>query len=495
MTEPVTPKADRRVIDGEVVEPTAQAENEAITSESQASAGANARRRAHNRKQQTTESNSQEASKKDAPKTAGNKAKTPAMLSKPWVKKSILWGSFFIIVAAILFYTRPNMDWQIEHINRLQAQVAKLQETNKLLVDKIETQQTELDARISEVLSRPENQPLITKADLEAIKTDTKQQLTSLYEQVQTDLTAFNNQAETKLQALSEQAKTAMTPSDADLNALTAFQNKVEAQLSQVGEEIGQLFTFKQQQEQQAQQAVEKPETLPEENAPQNLTNMQIQQWVLEINNQWLLKGDAEITGTQLLAVEQALAITEMANKTEIARTIGQDLSAVKAYSEQSQQASQSVQENLKALSNLVNAIPQPEMVSKQTNAEPTTLANTSETDETQVTTSPLDLLLAKFTGLISVKKRESEAELSSVEGLLLHDVLMQRLALLVDRVHWAASIQSSSEIQKASVDVQAFIDLHFKAQSQAFEVVLVPLKSTVFSHRKPLAVVSVNAA
>jgi|GEM_PF-5627947 len=495
MTEPVTPKADRRVIDGEVVEPTTQAENEAITRESQASAGANARRRAHNRNQQTTEPNSQEASKKDAPNTAGNKATTLAMLSKPWVKKSIIWGSFFIMVAAILLYTRPNMDWQIEHINRLQAQVAKLQETNKLLVDKIETQQTELDARISEVLNRPENQPLITKADLEAIKTDTKQQLTSLYEQVQTDLTAFNNQAETKLQALSEQAKTAMTPSDVDLSALTAFQKKVEAQLSQVGEEIGQLFTFKQQQEQQAQQAVEKPETLPEEKALQNLTNMQVQQWILEINNQWLLKGDAEITGTQLLAVEQALAFTEMANKTEIARTIGQDLSTVKAYSEQSQQASQSLQENLKALSNLVNAIPQPEMGSQQTNAEPTTLANTSETDETQVTTSPLDLLLAKFTGLISVKKRESEAELSSVEGLLLHDVLMQRLALLVDRVQWAASIQSTSELQKASVDVQAFIDLHFKAQSQAFEAVLVPLKSTVFSHRKPLAVVSVNAA
>ena len=488
MTEPVTPKAERRVIDGEVVEPTAQPQTEKSSPETASTADANARRRAHNRTQQTSEPSASASSSTKNSKTSDNQAKKASVMSKPWVKKSLLWGSFFIMVAAILFYTRPNMDWQVEHINQLQVQVAQLKESNQSLAAKLEKQQAEMEARIAEVLNQPENQPLITQADLDAVTTDTKAQLSALYEQVQTDLTAFNNQAETKLQALAEQAKTALTPSDSDLSALAEFQQKVEGQLNQVGEEMSQLFTFKQQQEQKQPEVLAEPENVP------HLTSMQVQQWMVDVNSQWLLKGDVELTQSQLFALEQALAITDVANKTEIARTIGQDLSDIKAYSQQTQQASQVVQKNLEALTRLVNAIPQPSMQREQALAD--SVSQTQEASQaTQAAVSPLDTLLEKFTGLISVKKRESETELSSVEGLLLHDVLMQRLALLVDRVQWASSIQSTVELKKATASVQAFIDLHFSAQSQAFETVLTPLNTIEFNQRKPLAVVGLNAA
>ena len=371
MTDPVTPKAERRVTDGEVVESTVEVRPERTASESRSKSDANARRRAHNRAKKEAETNASSNSK-PAEKHPQNAIKNGNVLSKPWVKKSLLWGGFLIMVAAILFYTRPNMDWQVEHINRLQVQVTNLQASNQALADKLEQQQTELDTRISEIMSQPENKPLITQADLEAVKLATESQLSDLYEQVQTDLTAFNRQAETKLQALAEQATSNETPSETssetDLTALNEFQQKVEGQLSQVDEVIRQLLTFKQQQE---QQVLVTPELQPEPVAVQHLTSMQIQEWMIDANNQWLLKGNVEQTQSQLLALEQALAMTDVSNKTEIARVIGQDLSQIKAYSEQTQQVNQTMESSLAALNKLVKELPKPDMSRQKTDSMP----------------------------------------------------------------------------------------------------------------------------
>ena len=493
MTDPVTPKAERRVTDGEVVESTVEVRPERTASESRSKSDANARRRAHNRAKKEAETPAS-ANSKPAEKHPQNAIKNGNVLSKPWVNKSLLWGGFLIMVAAILFYTRPNMDWQVEHINRLQVQVTNLQASNQALADKLEQQQTELDTRISEIMSQPENKPLITQADLEAVKLATESQLSDLYEQVQTDLTAFNRQAETKLQALAEQATSNETPSETssetDLTALNEFQQKVEGQLSQVDEVIRQLLTFKQQQE---QQVLVTPELQPEPVAVQHLTSMQIQEWMIDANNQWLLKGNVEQTQSQLLALEQALAMTDVSNKTEIARVIGQDLSQIKAYSEQTQQVNQTMESSLAALNKLVKELPKPDMSRQKTDSMPLSeLMSEGSQEKTEV--SPLNLLLEKLSGLISVKKRESEAELSAVEGLLLHDALTQRLALLVDRVNWASSIESTVEVKKATAAVQTFIDLHFSAQSQAFEAVLTPLSEVTFSPRPALSMVSLDA-
>jgi len=482
MTEPVTPKAERRVIDGEVIE----GGNEGNAN---STSNANARRRAHNRSQkQPEQAQSQSQIPKDptnaAKKTADKRSSFPA----PWLKKTVLWGSFLAVIGAVLFYTRPNMDWQIEHINRLQSQVAQLHETNKQLVEKVENQQLELDARISEVLNRPENQPLISQADIDAVKADTQQQISGLYKQVQTDLTAFSQQTETQWQRLSENAQNAVMPSDANLAGLSELEQKVENRLTAVGNELSQLFAFKDQQTLQNQQVSEEKSQL--ENASP-LNPLQIQQWAVEINNQWLLKGHVAQTETQLLALEQALTLSELPNLTEIARTIGQDLSKIKAFSEQSNVTNTRLNTDLQRLSALVIAIPLPTLdkPTSQGNAGTETVGDAVEE------ASSLDKILEKFSGLVSVKKREGVTELSSVDGLLLHDVLMQRLTLLVNRVQWAANIQSSTELQKAATDVEAFIALHLSGHSADFNEVLEPLKAIKFANRPPLAVVNVNSA
>ena len=202
-----------------------------------------------------------------------------------------------------------------------------------------------------------------------------------------------------------------------------------------------------------------------------------------------LFRSD-KLTRTQLLALEQAVALSDLPNISEVARTIGEDLSEIKIYAEQTQATQTQLKNSLKALAAQVKAVPMPNPKRAQ---QPVT-EQTSASEETGSTSSSLDTLLGKFNGLVSVKKRESEMESSSLEGLLLHDVLMQRLALLVDRVNWAANIESKTELQKALTQVTAFVDQHLSTQSQAFSKVIAPLKSVDFNERKPLAVSRLSA-
>lgn len=501
MSEPVTPKAQRRVIDGEVVDQVTEAEESAKTTSSSEAGTANTKRRAHNRAQKNNQTDTDVPTGKQAntgkASTAGVK-KTPAKSSftvKPWVKQSVLWGGFLAIVAGTLLYTRPNMDWQTEQINRLQTQVAQLHETNNQLADKFESQQTDLDTRISQILNQTEAQSPLTSEDLEVLKADTQQQLKSLYEQIQTDLTAFNRQVESKIEARPEQIAETDATETIDANALSEFQGQVESQLTQVSEELSKLTAFKAQQEQQEAERIAESNTVavePEQPQPQPLQVLSagtVQQWIVEANSQWLLKGDAKLTRTQLLALEQAVALSDLPNISEVARTIGEDLSEIKIYAEQNQATQTQLKNSLKALTAQVKAVPLPDLKRSQPATE-----QTSTSEEASSTSSSLDTLLGKFNGLVSVKKRESEMESSSLEGLLLHDVLMQRLALLVDRVNWAANIESKTELQKALTQVTAFVDQHLSTQSQAFSKVIAPLKSVDFNERKPLAVSRLSA-
>ncbi|MEA3405522.1 MAG: hypothetical protein U9R28_07280 [Pseudomonadota bacterium] len=475
MTEPVTPKANRRVIDSEVVD-----EGTSSTSTS----SANARRRAHNRSQQKS---SQSSTTQSASGSKSSSVKKPSILTAPWVKKSALWGGSLVVVVAVLIYTRPDMDWQIEHINRLQSQVVQLHETNQRLVEKVEQQQQEMEARIEEVLNRPENQPLISQGDLDTLKADTQQQMNALYQQLQTELSGLAQQTESRWQTFSEQTQQALQPSDQDLQALSQLEQKVQSKLELVGEELSKLFAFK---DQQIEQNVEQSKLL-ERAKP--LNSFQIQQWMIEINNQWLLKGDAEQTQTQLLALEQALAISDVQNMTEVARTIGQDIRDIQRLSEQQQMVSMDMTKGLNALKALITAIPLPTMTS--TKVEPTETNKSIEppVEESQVELSSMDKLLNKFSDLVSLKKRETAEDLSAVEGLLLHDVLIQRLALLVDRVEWAVNIQSTAELKKAIEELNTFVAQNFAEHSNDFTEVLELMQSATFVKRQPLALVSMG--
>ncbi len=476
MTEPVTPKAERRVIDGEVVD-------EAIKPTS--NSDANARRRAHNRSGQNKKANPS-GSKNDT----SSVSKPSSLLGAPWLRKTALWGGSLAVVVATLYYTRPDMDWQIEHINRLQAQVAQLHETNQLLVKKVEQQQQDMEARITEVLNRPENQPLISQGDLDQLKSETQQQLSALHQQLQTELASLAQQTETRWQSFSEQAQQALQPTDQQLASLAQLEKKIEQQFNLMGSELSQLFDFKDQQLQQNERASQ----LLERVAP--LNHHQIQQWMVEINNQWLLKGDLQQTQHQLLALEQALNVSELHNTTELARTLGQDLQMIQLYAEQTQALNKQALQDLADLKALVGQIPVPaaQLADKEASSVAIDNIESAEPVATDNLASSFDRLLEKFSGLVSLKKRESADDLSSVEELLMHDVLIQRLALLIDRVQWALTIQSSTDLGQAAAEVNQFVEQHFSGQKAAFAEVLTRMLNLEFAKRQPLALAAKRA-
>ncbi len=472
MTEPVTPKADRRVIDGEVVNEEAQ--NASLNNHSDA----NARRRAHQRAEQA----SRQASEKPS---SENGSKSSFQLTG-WLAKATVWLVSLAVVVAVLFYTRPDQDWQIEHINRLQTQVVQLHETNKLLVDKVEQQQKVIDQKIQEVLSRPENQPLVSQGDLDGLKSDMEQKIQSLQQQLQQQLDEIGQQAESKWDALAEKAQQALQPSEQDLQNLKQFEEKVQTQLGKVGEEIGKLLDFKNQQEQQQKQP---PGTVEQ---PKPLSSVQIQQWIVEINTQWLLNGNAAQTSQQLTALEQALGLSELANKIEVGRIIGEDLRDVSQYADEVDAQKAEQQQWLAELKALAGELPRPAL-SRHTAVQSTHGDITDSTEGAAQTASKVDELLHKLSGLISLKKRESEEDLSSVDLVLKHDVLVQRLYLLIDRLEWALQVRSESDMKAALAQIEKFVGQNFTAQEPQFKAVLDKFGQASMAVRKPLAIVSAD--
>ncbi|MDG6774587.1 hypothetical protein QCB45_09600 [Thiomicrorhabdus sp. ZW0627] len=472
MTEPVTPKADRRVIDGEVVNEEAQ--NASLNNHSDA----NARRRAHQRAEQA----SRQASEKPS---SENGSKSSFQLTG-WLAKATVWLVSLAVVVAVLFYTRPDQDWQIEHINRLQTQVVQLHETNKLLVDKVEQQQKVIDQKIQEVLSRPENQPLVSQGDLDGLKSDMEQKIQSLQQQLQQQLDEIGQQAESKWDALAEKAQQALQPSEQDLQNLKQFEEKVQTQLGKVGEEIGKLLDFKNQQEQQQKQP---PGTVEQ---PKPLSSVQIQQWIVEINTQWLLNGNAAQTSQQLTALEQALGLSELANKIEVGRIIGEDLRDVSQYADEVDAQKAEQQQWLAELKALAGELPRPAL-SRHTAVQSTHGDITDSTEGAAQTPSKVDELLHKLSGLISLKKRESEEDLSSVDLVLKHDVLVQRLYLLIDRLEWALQVRSESDMKAALAQIEKFVGQNFTAQEPQFKAVLDKFRQTSMAVRKSLAIVSAD--
>lgn len=468
MTEPVTPKAERRVIDGEVVDQPQDSPQDSSKDSSP------------KRSQSSSQSafSGKQASQKGQAKTSAETQSSPTVRIPVWAKKSLWWLLMVAVVVATLFYTRPNQDWQIEHINRLQSQVAQLHETNQLLVSKVEQQQQEIDKKITEVLNRPENQPLVSQGDLDALKAEVADQVGAVKQELQQQLQTIGDEAESKWETLADKAQQALQPSEQDVQSLTQFKENVQTQLSQVGEDLARLFDFKAKQENQLQQA-EPSKT----NEPAPLSSLQVQQWMVAINTQWLLEGNAQKTQQQLLALEQAVALSDIAIKTELARRIGEDLSYAKQFS-----------------ANLLNQRSQQTQVINQLNALVEQLSApslkgfelSSEEPET-ASDSSVDKLLNKFSGLISLKKREDGESLSEVESLLRFDVLKQRLSLLIDRLDWAFTTQSAEQVEQASGQIKAFVGQHFPKQASAFETLLSEASVQSVPQRNTLSIIAAS--
>lgn len=476
MTEPVTPKAERRVIDGEVVDNSA---TETVEKENEPSM----KRRADQSARASTEeargsafSRNRQAASEEASNSSGRLSLFFDGSGKRVLFKTVLWGGSLAVIVLTLIYTRPDQDWQIEHINRLQSQVAQLHETNQLLVAKIEQQQKMVDEKVAELLARPENQPVVSQADLEVLQHTIDQKLEAMKvqrEALQQQLQTLSEQAQTQWQKLSDEAGKRLQPSEEDVLALQQFEQKVQTQLSEMGDALSKLFEFRDQELQQQPADPAASQITPK------LTSIQLQKWMLEINAQWLLQRNPLQTQQQLLALEQALPMSELEHQTEVARKIGQDLQTLDGYAQYRQQARAQHQQWVAELKQLAASLPKKEITQSEQSQE-AGLAPASAVDQ----------FLHRLSGLVSLKKREEAESLGEVESLLQHDVLLQRLNLLIERVQWALMIESKTDLIDACDALQAFVTQSFPVQADEFGTILKQVRSARLLQPQPLAII-----
>jgi AraC-like DNA-binding protein len=325
--------------------------------------------------------------------------------------------------------------------------------------------QSAVEKTVAKAMMGAENQPLVSQADLDSIKQTTQQQFMQL---------------QARLLKLKE-AGLGIEPSQEKTETLDLLEQKIQTQIGVIGTKLATLFDFKTHQQAASSQ--------------QPLSGLQIQQWIISINTQWILQGRVEQTKQQLLALEQAITLSELPKATTLARLIGQDLTRLESLeNSSSDQAAMNTQTLTQAILGLkLSRINTSDTSNKPENGVMKNGEKISVGEEIS-SESAWDQLIGRFGQMISLKKRESATEQTKVESLVMQDVLLQRALLLVDRIDWALQTQSASHLNLAIADLEGFIAAHFQVQQSHFETLLQPYKVQQFTLRQPLEILSLQS-
>ncbi|VAW46300.1 hypothetical protein MNBD_GAMMA03-1769 [hydrothermal vent metagenome] len=422
-----------------------------------------------------------------------------------WV---MIWLIVFVAIAAAVLFTRKDLDWQIQHINDLQAKVTQLNQAQQALEARIDTQLKETELRLlakveaeiktkekllvqSNISSKlaPEQQAIVTQGDIDKVQQATQQQLSQLQKKISTlgeQAVQQTQQVFSGVSELAETTKQALQPTPETKKALVEIEKKLQTQLTQVGNKLVELFEFKSEQQALANQAAE---SQPVEK--QSLE--QFKHWVIEVNTQWLLRGNVAETHAQLTALQQAIAVSPMPNTASLASLIGQDKAYLEHY--QTQQAQDKL--NTNALKQAIQSLSAEHTEQENSTAVNSAsqqqgggnISNNAETATGLTFDSAVEQLKHTLGSMVSIKKRDSEAEITQVESLILQDVLVQRALLLVDRIDWAIVSQSNTLLERSVHDLQLYIDRTFSRDSDKFKTLLSPFSSYQFDVRQPLII------
>lgn len=456
MSERIKPNAEHRIVDGDVVK-------ESIDDKIQ-------RGKEYSKAKAEEKAQSGEVLDENQASISDNLPPESSFMKK--YRSYLLWITMFAVVISILVVTRPDTDWQVQRINDMQKQISELSEQNLLLETKIADQQTSIESTVNTLLD-PENNPAVSQADLNAIKINTDKELAKLQENLANLSEQSGEQLNKALSQLNEAAKGARNsfkPSEDQLTELGELEQKLQSQLQSMTGKLSELFLFKNE-----QQALTTQPPVLKLDMP--LDSLQIQQWIVEINTQWILNGRTDETRQQLLALEQAVSLSDFTYTSQLARLIGQDLGYLSQFKQRFEDSSLPNTEALKkAATGLVT--------SKQS-ADKTDIPKEEEQ-------KGFDGLLAKFSQMITLKKRSEEGQ-TEVDALLANDVLIQRLALLIDRLDWGLKTQSVETVNKAIEDISRFIDRHYKSQNEVFSELLTTFKNLEFSSKQPLSIMQLD--
>lgn len=487
MSERIKPNAEHRIVDGEVIPENLASIDEKIE-RAKAYSEQKAEQGHHDREDSPEDINDLgEGVDPQAPISDGidldseTKPDTFGFLKRN--KTILLWLLVILAVVVTLYFTRPDMSWQIQRINELQNQVAELRQDNNALDIRIQEQQKviadSIKSEVKKSLQDPENKPAVTQADLSQIQQQTQQQIKQLKEtvaQLGGQSSEQLDQALKQLQTMTQKAQQDLQPNDAQLKALAELEANLQNQINGFAKKLSELFLFKEE-----QQVLTKQPPVLKLDMP--LDSLQIQQWIVEINTQWILNGRVEKTKKQLLALEQAASLSDFTHTTALARLIGQDLGYLNQVQENFNKQSKPTTEALKETVNKLSA--KNLFTASQREIEQAQVEDQSE--------SGLDSLMTKFSQMISIKKRSENGNVTPVDDLLKNDVLLQRLSLLVDRLDWGIQTQSVATVKEASTAIKDFVKRHYAKSSSEFNLLLTPFENIVFESQKPLSILKLD--
>ena len=481
MSKEIKSKAEHRSVDGEVV--TAEIDKKIQRGRefsAQKAEGANSDDFAFEDERQTLQDPDSILKDVDPNKTLIEDAPQKKFFKRH--SKSIIVLSLFALLLAVIWYSRPSLDWQVEKINDLQQEVAYLQEQNQLIQEQLQeqsvAQQELIDNKISEAMQNNDQQGLVDETKLQEVKAELQAQLQNLQSKLANVTASAGEDISSALSEFNSQAESLMPETTAQLKVL---EETVQTQFGQFAKELDTLLAFKDKQEAEslaAQSEVEvKEESQPQLAMPSPLNSMRIQQWIIEINTQWMLNDHFKEIRGQLLALEQAASLSDFQYTSQLARLIGQDLSYIQQFE------TQQLDEAVLKTQNLKEAIVQLQLDNLPNQAT----VNSGQGGQVEQSQGDTNNLLDKFGQLFSVKKRDEEASFGQVNKLLLNDVLKQRLALLVDRLEWGVSTRSESIIQQSTQDFKDFIKAYYPNNISEFNDLLNPFNNLQFNLKQPL--------
>jgi len=306
MSEPVTPKVKKHIIEGDYTA-TSQKKSQA--------------------EQSSHADNSAQRFSLWRPQTFGQ-----------WLQL-ILAG----LMVLILFYfvqQSQTQTQQVEAINRLQQQTHDLSQAISQLKTEQQTQLSTLQSELKAVQQRvetleaqlqsPQRQPVVSQADVTALK-----------QQVQTLQQKLTELSERSVQALQKGVA-----QGAELVQSPEMQQQVQQKLQSLGAQLKELLEAE-------------SETAPPK--PESINSVDIQRWAVKINTQWQLSGNVEQTMAQLQALEQVVAASDLPNKMALIKAIGQDQVLLKQTQKTSDETLPSTEALRQWLTQLTQIPEQPE--------------------------------------------------------------------------------------------------------------------------------------
>lgn len=443
--EPIVPKANQRVIDSEVVK---------------------------------VESNKHEDSRQKTANQAGKTSpekKTVGSKIKAFFAgmRRVMLATIVIAAVVLLYwwYDNNQSDWEVEKINQLQVQVGQLKKD----VTALKSAQTELQSQTnsaSKAGSIDDNlQAQLAKID------DLSQRLGAFETQlssIKSTQTASSETGSSESNASANQPTTVSTDSGTQeqVSALKDALTQVQSQLAQVQE------TQAAQAKDNAKQSKEEPTTV----ASNALNSMQIQRWMLQINTQWMLNGDASRTLKALQVLEQTVGASDFEHKNRVLRQIGEDMNRLKTTASQPPKPT----ETIKTLRQWIIELPWEDM-----SPLGVTVPHETSADAQQAPLmSAWERLKDKMGALFTVKKRDEKTQLTHVERIVQQDVLKERALLMLDRLEWALTTGSDTLFERSKQTFAEYMIQTFPEKSQAFKTLFEPIQTYKIPTQKPLTIV-----